>query len=580
VVLSDEEEVMYTTSTAFLEALTEAGVTFAFANFGSDYPPILEAYAEAETSGRIFPTVINCPHEMVALSAAHGYAQVTGKPQAVFVHVDVGTQNLGGAVHNVAKSRVPVLIFAGASPFTQQGELRGTRNEHIQWYQDVFHQRDIVRDYVRYDAELRTGKNVKQIVFRALQIATSEPKGPVYLVGPREVLEEDTTPVTLDRAVWQPIGPSALTADRVAEIALALRSAKRPLVITSYLGRNPAAVAPLVALCDSLGIGVLESVPGYVNFPRSHPLHQGEQWNAQVSNPIVADADVILVVDSDVPWIPAVNPPRPDAQIFHIDTDPLKEDMPLWYIGALRSLRADAQTALEQINAHLAISAAADQALVTQRREHYTGCHARYFQAVDARAEVGDDVITPDYLASRIRLLIDDTTIVLNEGISSFGTIGDHLRIERPGSMFTGNGGSLGWNGGAAIGMKLAAPEATVIALTGDGSYLFSVPSSVHWVARRYATPFLQIIFNNGGWRSPKLSMLSVHPDGFGSKSKDLPVSFDHAPDYAAIATAAGGAFGRSVARVSELDAVLAEALRVVREEQRCAVIDVHLPHF
>lgn len=571
---------MYTTSTAFLEALTEAGVDFVFANFGSDFPPILEAYAEAELSGRIFPTVITCPHEMVALSAAHGYAQLTGKPQAVFVHVDVGTQNLGGAVHNVAKARVPVLIFAGASPFTLEGELRGTRNEHIQWYQDVFHQRDIVRDYVRYDAELRTGKNVKQIVFRALQFATSEPKGPVYLVGPREVLEEDQTPVTLDWAAWQPIGPTALTARQVAEVALALQTAERPLVVTSYIGRNTAAVAPLIQLCDSLGIGVLESVPGYVNFPWSNPLHQGEQWNAQVANPVLADADVILVIDSDVPWIPSINPPRADAKIYHIDTDPLKQDMPLWYIGALRSLRADAQTALEQINAHLAAAAALDPALVRRRHDHWAARHSAYLQAVDAHAEVSDDVITPDYLCSRIRLLLDNTTIVLNEGISSYGTIGDHLRMERPGSMFTENGGSLGWNGGAAIGVKLAAPDATVIALTGDGSYLFSVPSSVHWMARRYATPFLQIIFNNGGWKSPKLSMLSVHGDGFGSKSKKLPLTFDGPPDYSAIATAAGGAFGRSVERASELDAVLREALRVVKEEQRCAVIDVHLPHF
>jgi acetolactate synthase-1/2/3 large subunit len=90
----------------------------------------------------------------------------------------------------------------------------------------------------------------------------------------------------------------------------------------------------------------------------------------------------------------------------------------------------------------------------------------------------------------------------------------------------------------------------------------------------------LQIIFNNGGWKSPKLSMLSVHPDGFGSRSKDLPLSFDMPSDYAGIAAAAGGAYAKSVDRVSDLDTVLAEALRVVREEKRCAVIDVHLPHF
>src|SRR5699024_12157401 len=101
--------------------------------------------------------IIICPHEMVALSAAHGYAQATGEPQAVIIHVDVGTQNLGGAVHNASKGRIPVLIYAGAPPYTQEGELIGSRNEHILWLQDVYDQRGIVREYMKYDNEIRSG---------------------------------------------------------------------------------------------------------------------------------------------------------------------------------------------------------------------------------------------------------------------------------------------------------------------------------------------------------------------------------------------------------------------------------------
>ncbi len=97
-------------------------------------------------------------------------------------------------MHNVSKGRVPVLIFAGASPFTQFGELPGSRNEFIQWIQDVHDQRGIVRGYMRYDAELRTGRNIKQMTWRALQFAQSDPKGPVYLMGAREVMEETLDP--------------------------------------------------------------------------------------------------------------------------------------------------------------------------------------------------------------------------------------------------------------------------------------------------------------------------------------------------------------------------------------------------
>ena len=104
-----------------------------------------------------------------------------------------------------------------------------------------------------------------------------------------------------------------------------------------------------MALAEALGIGVLESVPNYMNFPTTHPCYQGVQWNERRQSEALARADVVLVVDSDVPWIGAVNRPGDGAQIFHIDADPLKEQMPLWYIAATLQCRADAALALAQI---------------------------------------------------------------------------------------------------------------------------------------------------------------------------------------------------------------------------------------
>ena len=126
-----------------MEALTEAGVSNIFANLGSDHPAIIESWAQAKLENKTIPNIIICPHEFVAISAAHGYAQVTGKAQAVIVHVDCGTQNLGGGIHNAAVGRVPMFIFAGASPFTQEGEMIGGRNEFIHWLQDVSDQRGL-----------------------------------------------------------------------------------------------------------------------------------------------------------------------------------------------------------------------------------------------------------------------------------------------------------------------------------------------------------------------------------------------------------------------------------------------------
>lgn len=570
---------MYTASSAFLDALVEAGVSFIFANVGSDHPALIEAVAEARATGRAVPEVVTCPNEMVGMSAAHGYWQASGAAQAVVVHVECGTQALAGAVHNAAKGRAPMLVFAGASPFTQHGELRGSRNEFIQWVQDVHDQRGLVRGYMRYDNEIRTGRNVKELVHRAMQFANSDPKGPVYLMGAREVMEEEVAPTPDDAAAWRPIEPAALAGAAVARIGAALAAARRPLVVTSFVGRNPAAVAPLAALCRRLGAGVLESVPNAMNFPHTDPLYQGNQWNQPVQNRVLAEADVVLVIDSDVPWIPTVSKPAEDARIFHIDIDPLKQAMPLWHIKAEGVFRADAETALNQLGAWLDANPP-DPATVRGRADHYAALHAERAQglaALERRPEGG--ALTAEYVVARLRAAADDTVLFLNEGISHYHTVFNHLALDRPGAIFTSGGGSLGWNGGAALGVKLARPDKTVVALTGDGSFMFTVPSSVHWMARRYAAPFVQVIFNNRGWKSPKLSTLAVHPHGYAAQANQIDTSFEPPPDYVGIAAAAGGAWGRQLRNSAEVDEALAEALRVVRKERRCAVLDVWLDH-
>jgi acetolactate synthase-1/2/3 large subunit len=239
-------------------------------------------------------------------------------------------------------------------------------------------------------------------------------------------------------------------------------------------------------------------------------------------------------------------------------------------------LSRDAATALAQINAELD-RVAIDASAVERRRRHYEEKHRA--RAADlARLETVDEVITPEFLTACVRRQVGVDAIIVNEGITNYPAICDHMAREKPGTMFTSGGGSLGWNGGAAIGMKLAAPEKTFVVLTGDGSYTFSAPSTVHWMARHYRTPFLQVIYNNRGWKAPKFSALAIHPHGYASRANDVDTSFDPPPDYSAIAAAAGGAFARIVKRAEDVEAAVAEGLRIVREEQRCAVIDVWLP--
>jgi acetolactate synthase-1/2/3 large subunit len=572
----------FTTSAAFLRALRDGGVTHAFANLGSDHPGIIETYAQARHGGTIeaLPELIICPHESVALSAAHGYAQVTGQAQAVIVHVECGTQNLGGMLHNAAKGRVPVLIFAGASPYTQDGELPGSRNEFIQWIQDVHDQRGIVRGYTKYDNEIRTGRNVEKLVHRALQIAHSEPGGPVYLMAAREVMEEPLDPPapSAARLGFAPVAPAALAPQVVETIARALAGAERPLVITSYLGRHPEAVARLVELCELLAIPVIESVPSYVNFPADHPLHLGYQWNTPGQNPELAAADVVLVLGSDVPWIPTKSHPAGDARIFVVDSDPLKEQMPLWHVPAECFARADLGTALIQladfVRAH---GFAADTEAIAERSQEIQVRHDDLVAVAIEREQPDGESITPEYLTACVREAIDENTVVLNEGISNYQVINEHLRATRPGSVLASGGGSLGWYAGAALGVKLARPDQTVVALVGDGTYLFGVPASAQWTARRYNLPSLTVIYDNRGWKSPKLSTMGVYPHGVAAEHDDFGISFTPEADLPGIARAASGAWARTVSRAGELPSELKEALAAVRAGQP-AVLSVHLP--
>jgi len=583
----------YTTSTAFLEALAEAGVRYIFANLGSDHPGLIEALAQvsAESGAALaggsggspprdsrVPRLIVCPHETVALSAAHAYASVSRQPQAVFVHVDAGTQNLGGAVSNVMRGRVPVLIFAGAAPVTIAGELPAGRNEFIHWLQDVPDQRGILRGYVKYDYEIRTGRSVKQVVHRALQIARSEPAGPVYLVGPREVMEEPVEPYAADPAEYPPVGPAALTDEATRDIAAALASAHHPLIVTSYLGRNPDAVPALVQLAELLAIPVLESAAFCVNFPGDHPLHAGYQFTTSAQNQLLAEADVILVLDSDVPWIHATSRPSPDAAIYAVDIDPLKASMSMWHVPARRVAGADTKVAVEQITRFVRDNVLFADGEVETRRMIITAANAARRAALDSLEQPEAGVITPSYLTACVRDALHGTdALVLTEAITNYQVVAEHLRASRPGSLLGSGGSSLGWTGGGAVGAKLAAPERTVVCLVGDGSFLFGVPSSAQWVARRYGTPALTVIYDNRGWASPKLSVLAVHPDGAAAKAGDFHVSFEPEADLPGVARAAGGAYGVTVSDPGELPGVLKDALAVVHGG-RSAVISVQLP--
>lgn len=531
---------------------------------------------------------------MVALSMADGYARLTGKPQCVIVHVDVGTQGLGAAVHNASCGRAPVLIFAGLSPFTIEGEMRGSRTEYIHWIQDVPDQKQIVSQYCRYTAEIKSGKNVKQMVNRALQFATSDPMGPVYLAGAREVMEEDIEPYSLNQSVWNSVAPSALPAEGVQLIASELAASKEPLAIVGYSGRHARGVEELVTLADTFkGLRVLDTGGSDLCFPGNHPASLGMRYGIHDA---IKTADLILVADCDVPWIPTQCKPSDSAKVIHVDVDPLKQQIPVFYIPSIATFRAESATAFKQINEYIAsndslkqfASSAENTALGERRQEAFQKTRKAVADLASLPSGGDEAPLNVSYLMSQVRTGCPVDTIWAIEAVTQAGLVADQVAAYHPKSWINCGGGGLGWSGGGALGIKLATDLENggnnkgkfVCQVVGDGTYLFSVPGSVYWVSRRYNIPILTIVLNNKGWNAPRKSMLLVHPDGDASRAtnEELNISFAPTPDYAGIAKAASGGeiWAGCAATVADLGRLLPEAIKSV-QNGTTAVLEAQL---
>lgn len=311
----------------------------------------------------------------------------------------------------------------------------------------------------------------------------------------------------------------------VARISESLLKSKRPLIITTYLGRNHEAVAQLVKLVELLAIPVFNSCISNVNIPFDHVSHQGVAYG-QPSNPLVAEADFILVLDCDVPWcvsfflapasripfdpyyqifrIPHNTRPSPTSEIFHIDCDPLKDQMAFHSFPFLLQARADAAIALEQIHDYIlaAPSTSFDAPKINIRASGLLARKQVLVKALeDLESPASNGILTGPSIVASLRRNAPSNTLVLNEAISNYAHAWNHFRPNTPGAMLTSGASSLGWALGAAIGAQLAGnafPEHRkdlVAVVVGDGSFLFGVPSSSYWIARRYETvSFLALI--------------------------------------------------------------------------------------
>ncbi|MFZ2649537.1 MAG: thiamine pyrophosphate-requiring protein [Burkholderiaceae bacterium] len=560
----------------FLEGLTELGIQYVFGNLGTDHVSLIEELARWDSLGRPHPELILCAHENVALHMAAGYAALTGRGQAVLVHVDAGTANAAMGMHNMFRARLPVLLIAGKAPFTLRGELPGSRDNYVHFVQDPFDIASLVRPYVKWEYSLPSGVIAKEVLRRAHSVMQSDPPGPVYLSLPREVLAQ-----TLDQPVhsfgaehYGAVLAGGVDEARAAAIAGEIMTAQSPIAVSAYLGRKPDAVAALQELAMLCGIRVFEFSPSSLCISRDSPCFGG--FDSGKTSP---GADLGLLLDVDVPWLPAVAQHPPAMRWLHIDVDPIKKDFPMWGFATDMRVQADCATVLRQVAAQVRTRAdAAFHEHVARRIVGWAAANQERAQGVARAAKIPgrSGAISPAYLCAALGRAIAPHDIVINEAIRNAPAVLNQIPRSLPLTLIGAAGGGLGFSGGMALGAKLAHPQARIVQIVGDGGFHFSTPTSVYAAAQRYRLPIFTVVLDNGGWLAVKEAVLRVYPDGAAAQADEFQARLQgEQRRFEQVAQAFGG-YGECVSEPLEVEGAIARCLQAL-DGGRAALLNVQI---
>lgn len=552
---------------AFLRALSDHGVDYFFANPGTDFPPVVEAFSRAKLSNAKVPQPLVIPHENLAVAMAHGSYAMTGRPAAVMLHVNVGTANAINNLINMNRDNIPVILAAGRTPITEKGKFGG-RNRYIHWGQEMFDQAGMLREVVKWDYELRVPEQVTDVVSRAYEQTMTSPRGPIYLSLPREPLAEPM-PEPLG-----PVKPRAVPAmphpdpTLIATLAEWIAAAEKPLIITTASGAE--AMGPLGRVAEKYALPVVTQRQRVVCLPSSHPMHMGYDPQG-----LLQEADLVIIMDADVPWIPNEQQPLPTCRFATIGEDPTFRRYPMRTFPSDLAITSNTARALEALDQALA-KHSIPEARITARRTRAAEFNRKRKEAVaKASATPSGDRINFAYLSRLVGETIGEDAVLFNE----YSLIQEQIAREKPNTFYgLSAAGGLGWGFGAALGAKLAAPEKLVVATLGDGAYMFSNPMVAHWVADVHKLPILTIVFNNSLYGAVRGATMSMFKDGVaGLDGGKFMADLSPSPAFEATVKAQGG-HGERVEKASELPAALIRARDVVLKEKRQALLNVICP--
>jgi len=351
----------------------------------------------------------------------------------------------------------------------------------------------------------------------------------------------------------------------IEQLAGWIAAAERPLIITAGPGTDESAVAALAKLAERAAIAVVSHNPRSVALPSSHPMHAGFD-----SGPLVADADLIIVIESDAPWYPSMQTPANGCRVAHIGEDPAFVRYPMRSFPSDLAIAATPATVLAALDAALA----AKKLNVETRRAKLTERHNARRAKMAEQAKPGPQ-LTAAYFSRAIGEAVGNDAVIFNEYPLSL----DHCPREKPGTFYgLSAAGGLGWGLGAALGAKLAAPEKFIVASLGDGAYMFGNPTVCHWVADKFDLPVLTVIFNNSRYNAVRRATLSMFKDGAaGADDGQFLADLSPSPPFEEFVRSQGG-HGERVETPEDLAPALARARDAVLGGKQ-ALVNVIIPN-
>ncbi len=536
---------------AMVKIFERAGVDYIFSSPGTEWPPVWEALAEAKERGDTKIQYINCRHEAAAV--------------AMFLRA-------------AYQERVPMVICCGeTSAFGEESRLPDPGNQWIHDLTDIGGPAELLRRCVKWCDRVTSTTILVQSVERAIQIALEPPAGPVLLGIPFEcmldevTLLEDNRPNRIER-------PCTVDDQAIQETVSILLRAQRPVLVTEHVGRDGSVVRPLVELCESLAIPVMESFrPAFLNFPRNHALYLPYDPRR------IESADLVLVADAVTPWYPVNKGPKADAKVIFLADEYPYSRLPFWGYQVDLALIAPPAATLERLVSRLKASEgfAANRTAYEARFHEIQEEHDTQLASLQAEAiEHSNDIpVDPRWLCQALNESIPANAVIVEETTVHRTLIQNMIPRTEPMSYIARVTGGLGVSLGYALGVKLAQKDRPVFVLIGDGGFHYNPVPSCLGVAQEYDLPITVVVFNNQRYLSMERGLLKYYPDG---ASKKTGVHFGGPimpnPDYRLYAEIYGG-YGVRVKDPKDIQPSVDRALRH-NAAGRLAVIDVVLSDY